>query len=112
MFNGYYRLAFGITIMMASVNVFGSTNNYSQANNYGYYKCCDQRNNIYWPPLCIPNDYDYTKAPENIQNQTVHTNIVLSTTRRLISKDFELPSYPNKCEAHEARLKPQHAWFC
>ena len=36
----------------------------------------------------IPNDYDYTKAPENIRNQTVHANIVLSTTRRLICKQF------------------------
>ena len=88
MFKGYYRLAFGITVMMVSVNVFGSTNNYSQENSYDYYKCCDQRNNIYWPPICIPNDYDYTKAPDNIQNLTVHTNIVLSTTRRLICKEF------------------------
>ena len=91
MFKGYYRLAFGITVKVASVNVFGSPNNYSQENNYVYYKCCDQRNNIYWPPICIPKDYDYTKAPDNIQNLTVHTNIVLSTTRRLICKEFLQP---------------------
>ena len=101
MFKGYYRLAFGITVMVASVNVFGSPNNYSQENNYDYYMCCDQRNNIYWPPICIPKDYDYTKAPDNIQSLTVHTNIVLSTTRRLICKEFffifckefEVPSF-------------------